>query len=102
MELPLTHPKAKGGTMVMWHFSLSPHLEVQPTTSPSCVSVLLSPPGILPSLHTAVYLPTAGRDGEWLAALVELEQHVQDSIEKQGPLAVFLRGDFNASSRNKK
>ena len=40
MELPLTHPKAKGGTMVMWHFSLSPHLKVLPSTSPSFVSVL--------------------------------------------------------------
>ena len=76
--------------MVMWHVSLSPHLKVLPTTFPSFVSVLLSPPGILPSLHTAVYLPTAGRDGEWLDALVELEQHVHDSIEKHGPLAVFL------------
>ena len=24
MDLPLTHPKAKGGTMILWHSSLSP------------------------------------------------------------------------------
>ena len=62
MDLPLTHPKAKGGTMVMWHISLSPHLKVLPSTSPCFISILLSPPGILPSLHTAVYLPTAQQD----------------------------------------
>ena len=87
--------------MVMWHTSLSPYIKVLPTTSPSFVSVLLTPPGILPSLHTSVYLPTAGKDGEWLATLVQLEAHVMENIVKYGKLATFLRGDFNASSKNK-
>ena len=82
MELPLTHPRAKGGTMVMWHSSLSPYVKVLPTPSPSFVSVLLTPPGTLPSLHTAVYLPTAGKEGEWLATLVQLEEHVMENIIK--------------------
>ena len=90
MDLPLTYPKPKGGTMVIWHISLSPHLKVLHSTSPCFISVLLSPPGIQPSLHTAVYLPTAGRDGKWLGALAELEQHVQDITYKHGPLAIFL------------
>ena len=38
MELPLTHPRAKGGTLIMWHSSLSPHLKVLDTSSPSFVS----------------------------------------------------------------
>ena len=100
-DLPLTHPKAKGGTMVFWHKSLSPFLKVLPTCSPSFVSVLLSPPGILPSLHTAVYLPTAGKDGDWLATIMDLENHVAENVERYGDVAVFLRGDFNASSKNK-
>ena len=96
-ELPLTHPRAKGGTMVMWHKSLSPHLKVLETSSSSYVSVLLSPPG-----HTAVYLPTAGKEGEWLSSLLDLEQHVMEVIEKHhGELATYLRGDFNASTKNK-
>ena len=100
-DLPLTHPRAKGGTMILWHTTLSPYLKVLPTPSPSFVSVLLVLPGHLPSLHTAVYLPTAGRDGDWLACLVELEDHVLSYIEQyDGHLATFLRGDFNASSKN--
>ena len=43
MDLPMTHSRAKGGTMVIWHSSLSPHIRVLPTSSPSFVSVLLSP-----------------------------------------------------------
>jgi hypothetical protein len=55
---------------------MSPFVKILPTSSPSVVSVLLTPPGILPSAHTVVYLPTAGNDGKWLATLVELEDHV--------------------------
>ena len=101
-DLPLTHAKAKGVTMVMWHTSLSPFIKVIETNSPSFVSVLFSPPGCLPSLHTGVYLPTAGRDGDWLAALIELEKHIGEvSDQHNGALAIYLRGDFNASCKNK-
>ena len=101
MDLPLTHPRAKGGTMVLWHHTLSPYLKVLPSPSPSFVSVLLSLPGVLPSIHTAVYLPTAGKDGDWVATLLELEQHVIENFSKHGNIAIFVRGDFNASSKNK-
>ena len=102
MDLPLTNPKAKGGTMALWHSSLSPYLKVLPTTSSSFFSVLISVPGHLPALHTAVYLPTAGRDGDWLVSVVELEEHVRGYIAQfSGHLATFLRCDLNASSKNK-
>ena len=102
MDLPLTHPKAKGGTMALWHSSLSPYLKVLPSTSPSFFSILISVPGYLPALHTVVYLPTAGRDGDWLASVVELEEHVRGYIDQfSGQLATFLRGDLNASTKNK-
>ena len=94
MDLPLTHPRAKGGTMVLWHHTLSPHLKVLPSPSPSFVSVLLSLPGVLPSIHTAVYLPTAGKDGDWVATLLELEQHVIENFSKHGNIAIFLRRDL--------
>ena len=110
MDLPLTHPKAKGCTMILWHSSLSPYLKVLPTTSPCFVSVLLTPPGLLPSLHTAVYLPTAGRDGDWLASVVELEAHVlgyinnsvatlQLSSEEISMLQVKIRVDLPFSQQ---
>ena len=85
MDLPMTHSRAKGGTMVIWHSSLSSHIRVLPTSSPSFVSVLHSPsplPNILPPVHTGVYLPTAGRDGEWLNGLVELELYIMETREK--------------------
>jgi hypothetical protein len=48
-----------------------------------------------------VYLPTAGKDGEWLACLIELEHHITDIVEEHGGnIAVFIRGDLNASSKN--
>ena len=36
-----------------------------------------------------------------MATLVELEHHVKENRDKFRGSAIFLRGDFNASSRNK-
>ena len=62
MELPLTHPRAKGGTMVMWHKSLSPHLKVLDTNSPSFVSVLYSP-SWSPPISSHCCVPAHSRQG---------------------------------------
>ena len=60
-------------------YQSAPHLVTQ-----FCVRSALpvSPPNIFPPVHTGVYLPTAGRDGEWLNGLVELELHIIKTREK--------------------
>ena len=101
MDLPLTHPKAKGCTMILWHSSLSPYLKVLPTTSPCFVSVLLTPPGLLPSRLSS---------WDWLASVVELEAHVlgyinnsvatlQLSSEEISMLQVKIRVDLPFSQQ---
>ena len=58
----------------------------------------------MPSLRLTccgVYLPTAGKDGDWLASLVELEHHLTDIVEEYNrKIAVFVRGDLKASPKN--
>ena len=49
-----------------------------------------------------MYLPTAGKDGEWLACLVEMEHHLTEVMEEYNRnIAVFVRCNLNASSKNK-
>ena len=57
MDLPLTHQKAKGGTMAIWHSSLSPYLKVLPSSSPSFFSILISVPGRLSACPAHCCLP---------------------------------------------
>ena len=84
--------------MIQTFLSLTLRHEVLATSSSSSVSLLLSPPGILPSLHTAVYLPTTGNNGDWPATTMDLEIHVMKNLERYDDVAVFLQGDFNASN----
>ena len=99
-SLPLSKSIAKGGTMVLWNSSLSPFMKVLQSSSSSFISVLFSPDNLLPSVHIGVYLPTSGREGEWLASLSELEEHIADIAERFDPFSLFLRGDFNCKSKN--
>ena len=99
-DLPLKKSRAHGGTMVMWHTSISPFVTVLPTISPSFVSILLKLPGIVPSVHTALYLPTSGREDQFMSSLVDLGDHIEEIRVKYPDVPHFLRGDANVNPNN--
>ena len=99
-ELPLEKARAHGGTMVMWHTSLTPYITVLPSVSSSYQSILLKLPGVIPSIHTALYLPTAGREEQFFSSLVELGAHLDEVTQKYPDAAIFLRGDANVNCNN--
>ena len=77
LDLPMESGRAHGGTMVMWHSSLSPHVTVLESNSPGFITILLKLPSAVPSLHTGLYLPTAGKEQQFTSILVELEAHIE-------------------------
>ena len=98
-DLPLDTRRAVGGTMAMWASQLDPYIRVLPTSTSSILPLLLSIPGISPSIHLTIYLPTHGRDSEFAEALATLDSCVSDFIENfSGP--IYLRGDFNVNPQN--
>ena len=98
--LPLDKVKAHGGTMIMWESSLTPFISIIPSVSSSFSSILLNFPGTLSSIHTVVYLPTSGRDDQFMTSLVELQVHIEDARDKHPEAAHFLRGDANSNPNN--
>ena len=70
--------RAWGGTLAMWHSSLDPFVSILPTTSSSVLSLLLSVPGLTPSLHIGLYLPNSGKEAEFTLALTALDMVLQD------------------------
>ena len=70
-DLSLSKSKAHGGTMVLWHSSISSSITVLPSVSPSFQSILLKLPGTVPSVHTALYLPTSGKEDQFMSSLVD-------------------------------
>ena len=99
-ELPLRSSRSFGGTMVMWLREYDQFITLPPVSSPSLLPFIFHPPGMQLSIHVAIYLPTAGREEEYIEALAELDACINELREKYPDAPIFLRGDFNASLTN--
>ena len=75
-DLPLEKRRAKGGTMILWREKLSPYIKILNVNSASFLPLILSIPGIATSAHIAVYLPTSGKETEFVSALAGLLPHL--------------------------
>ena len=101
-ELPLVSNHASGGTMLLWSRLLDPYVTVQPPTTSSFTVAILAIPNYQTSIHIAIYLPTHGKDAEFISELAELKICVHNLAEKHPGAALFVRGDGNVNIKNKK
>ena len=86
--------------MVLWHSSISSSITVIPSVSPTFQSILLKLPGTVPSVHTALYLPTSGKEDQFMSSLVDLGTHIEEIRLKYPDAPHFLRGDANCNKNN--
>jgi hypothetical protein len=99
-DLPLVSNRAKGGTLVMWRKHLDPFLSIYSTESTAFLPVIIDIPNVATSIHVALYLPTAGKEVEYLSELAKLTVALQDLLEKYPNSVIFIRGDANSSKTN--
>ena len=99
-ELALDKRQAHGGTLALWHSALDPFITILPTTSPAVLPLLLSVPGITPSVHVGIYLPTSGRDEDFVVALASLTAVLEHVLEDHHDVPVYVRGDANVNPSN--
>ena len=85
--------KAQGGTMVIWKKYLDKYITVYPVSTTSFLPVVLSLPGFPVSVHLALYLPTSGRESDFLDEISKLSCCLQDLSEKYHECSIFIRGD---------
>ena len=100
LDLPLTSNRAKGGTLVMWKTHLDPYLTIQVPDSSAFLPVIISIPNHRTSIHVALYLPTAGRDAEYLYELAQLKVVLEDLLLRHPNSLLYIRGDANSSKTN--
>ena len=62
--------------------------------------LVFCPPGLPPSVHIAVYLPTAGQESRFLEELSNLSTVIDDILVIYPGALLYLRGDFNVSHTN--
>ena len=65
-ELALIKNKANGGTMILWKKSLNEFITILPAKTSSFLPILFHPPGCPPSVHISLYLPTSGKESEFV------------------------------------
>ena len=86
--------------MVMWETSLDSFITVIPTTSSSLTALLLKIPGLVTSVHIAIYLPTSGKEVEFVSALSSLDCCIDDILDTNPNAQIFIRGDANVNQKN--
>ena len=100
VEIAMNKSKAIGGTMVLWKKALDKFITTVPATSPGFLPIIFSPPDSPPSVHLGIYLPTAGKEAEFLDIAIELSNCVAELTERFEDCLVFIRGDGNINPNN--
>ena len=99
-DIALLKTKSKGGTLAMWRQSLDPFVTIIHVDTSALLPVLLEVPNFQPSIHIGLYLPTAGKETEYLMELSKLSVLLDDLDKRFPTAAIFIRGDANSSQSN--
>ena len=86
--------------MVLRKHHLDKFIAVQSCPSGSIPPIVFSPPGLTPSIHICIYLPTAGQNERYMQECVNLAHCIEDLTNKYPNAPLFIRGDANVNSRD--
>ena len=100
-EAPFIKNRTYGGTMSLWKTELDPHISVLPSSTTSFLPILFSPPGSPPSVHISIYLPTSGKESEFLGEISQLRATIEEIKVTYKDVLVYIRGDSNVNRNNK-
>ena len=100
LDLPLVSSSAHGGTLVMWRKELDPFITVLKTSGASVLPILFQHPDCAPSIHITIYLPTSGKEAEFIDALALLDNTIDDLKNVHPEATIFVRGDANVNPAN--
>ena len=76
---------------------LEPYISEIHIESSRILPIYLHVPGYPMSAHFNIYLPTSGKDSEYIECLAQLKSTIEDVIEDCSDTLIFIRGDANAS-----
>ena len=83
--------------MVLWKKSLDQYISIFPVPAASFLPIIFAPPGSPVSIHIGIYLPTSGREPEFLDESSKLRLCLDELGEKFPNSPIFIRGDSNVN-----
>ena len=87
--------------MAMWRKEYDPFVKVHQSPTSSILPLVFDHPDLRSSIHLTIYLPTAGREAEFVDALAHLANIVEEMKEIYPDALLFIRGDANVNPANK-
>ena len=100
-ELAMIRSRMVGGTLVLWAKHLDPYVTIHKPATSSFTVMILQLPGSAVTIHVALYLPTSGKDNNFISELTNLRVCLTELAAIYPHSVVFLRGDSNVNSNNK-
>ena len=100
-DLPLFNNRSHGGTMAIWKKSLDKYISIHQVSSSSFLPLVYSPPCSPVSVHIGLYLPTSGKESQFVTEMSKLQILLDELNEKYPSCIIFLRGDCNANPKNR-
>ena len=79
---------------------MEPYITVHPVHSSAFLPLVLKLHDTRTSVHIALYLPTHGRDAEFVSDLASLKNCIDDICTIHKDALVFIRGDSNCNQKN--
>ena len=92
--------RAVGGTMVLWRKWIDPFVTIHPVSSSAFLPIILKVPDAQISIHIAIYLPTSGKEAEFVAELASLQICLENLLEMYDDPVIYIRGDGNTNKKN--
>ena len=86
--------------MILWKKHLDSFISCCQSTSSSFLPIIFSPPGYPTTIHLSIYLPTAGKDTEFVEDILKIENCIEKLLEKHQDAALYIRGDANVNHNN--
>ena len=99
-ELPLVQSRAHGGTLVLWRRDLDPYIKVVPSYTTAFLPVIFEKPGLNTTIHITLYMPTHGKDSEFISDLADLRNTLDELTERLTEPSIYIRGDGNINANN--
>ena len=96
-NLPLIQSRPQGGTLTMWKSELDPFITVLPPQTSRISTIIFDPPDIQTTVHINIYLPTAGRESDFIETLATLQATIDEVYDQYPAALIYVKGDANAS-----
>ena len=77
--------------MIMWKKEHDPYVTIPSVSSSSYLSLIFAPPDVQPTIHIVVYLPTSGRESEFVEEMANLDSCITALIDDNPGASVFIR-----------